>query len=168
MQEEKKKQAVNFKELYNKRYGDVVHISKNRLYTPEQIFELAKRYFEWAEENAIKASETASFQGRVSEWRVHKARVFTWTGLRLFCGFSETAIHNWRQQDGFCEVMAFIDSVINEQKYQLAVNGIINPGMVSKELGIDKPITINASAESSSVITDEAMKDAVESVLNRL
>ena len=35
-------QALNFKRLYNKQYGDIVQLNKSHRYTPEQIFELAQ------------------------------------------------------------------------------------------------------------------------------
>ena len=77
-------QALNFKRLYNKQYGDIVQLNKSHRYTPEQIFELAIKYFEWAELNAIKAAETSSFQGRTYQDEIRKPRVFTVNGLRLF------------------------------------------------------------------------------------
>ncbi len=87
-------QGGNFKELYKKKFGTV--LAKNRAMTPEQLFDLSVKYFEWAEDNAIKASESASFQGGVYESLVHKPRVFTWTGYRLFIGASEAAIIKWK------------------------------------------------------------------------
>ena len=86
MSEEKKihQKIGNFKELYNKKYGDIANLKINHRYTPEQVFDMAVRYFSWAEERAIKAIETASFQGVVTENLVHKPRVFTITGFQLF------------------------------------------------------------------------------------
>ncbi|AFV50928.1 terminase small subunit [Escherichia phage ADB-2] len=45
-------QGGNFKELYKKKFGTV--LAKNRAMTPEQLFDLSVKYFEWAEDNAIK------------------------------------------------------------------------------------------------------------------
>lgn len=159
----------NFKELYNKKYGDLV--SKNRVYTPEQVFDLAVRYFSWAEQNAITAAESASFQGEVEQTEVYKPRVFTIKGLRLFCSFSEAVLIKWRREEGYSEVMEFIDSVIDEQKFQLAANGVINASFIGKDLGIDKPATINVettAAASSSNTTEVMMKEAVNSILDNL
>lgn len=159
----------NFKELYNKKYGDIV--SKTRVYTPEQVFDLAVRYFTWAEQNAITAAESASFQGEVEQTEIYKPRVFTIKGLRLFCSFSEAVLIKWRREEGYAEVMEFIDSVIDEQKFQLAANGVINASFIGKDLGIDKPATINVettAASSSSNTTEVMMKDAVNSILDNL
>ena len=164
-------QGGNFKELYQKKFGTI--LARNRQITPEQLFDLAVKYFEWAEDNAIKAAETASFQGDVEESLVHKPRVFTYTGFKLFAGFSDAGLVKWRKEPDYCEVMEFVDSVISEQKFQLAANGIINASFIGKDLGIDKPASINidnnASASAGAVATTEdAMKDAVNSILDML
>jgi hypothetical protein len=168
---EEKKSLPNFKRLWNKNYSDLVghKLAKNTEHTPEQVMNLVVKYFEWAENNAIKAGETASFQGRVYQDTIDKPRVFTWTALMLFCSFSSTAIVKWRKTPGFDVVMEFADQVIKEQKYQLAANGMVNSGMIAKELGIDKGDTINVSASAEAEAnTEEAMKQAVESVLSKL
>lgn len=164
-------QGGNFKQLYTRKFGTV--LAKNREMTPEQLFNLAVKYFEWAEANAIKAAETASFQGEVEESLVYKPRVFTLNGFKLFCGLSDSGILKYRQQADYCDVMEFVDSVINEQKFQLAANGVINASFIGKDLGIDKPASINidnnATASAGAIATTEdAMKDAVNSVLDML
>lgn len=161
----------NFKELYEKDYGVV--LGRTREITPKQLFEIALEYFRWAENNAIHAAETASFQGEVEESLVFKTRIFTLNGFSLFSGISNNSLARYRKEEHYGEVMEFVDKVINEQKYQLAANGVINASFIGKELGIDKPMQVNvensASAESNSVATTEkAMKDAVESILENL
>lgn len=160
----------NFKDLYNKKYGDIANLNHAHKFTPEQIFDLAIKYFAWAEENALRAAETAAFQGVVTESLVHKVRVFTTGGLCLFCGFSKQAMTKWRKEPGFSDVMDFIDNVIMEQKFQLAANGIINPAFIGKDIGIDKAAEINIDNSSSSVagITPDEMKEAVNSILGEL
>lgn len=166
-------QALNFKRLYNKQYGDIVQLNKSHRYTPEQVFELAIKYFEWAELNAIKAAETSSFQGRTYQDEIRKPRVFTVNGLRLFCGWSKCAVEKWRKEPGFSEVMEFIDTVITEQKFQLAANGVINASLIGKELGLDQSpqINVSASAESAAAINDvnaEEVKEAVLDILEKI
>lgn len=157
----------NFKALYNKKYGDIAMVAINRKYTPEEVFDFAVRYFSWAESEAIKAIETAAFQGVVSESLVHKPRVFTLTGLALFMGVNINRFASWRTEAGYSDVMEFIDSVICEQKYQLGVAGIINSTIVGKELGIDKPQEIKISNNSTANDVD-SMKEALESVISKL
>ena len=69
--------------------------------------------------------------------------------------------------------MEFIDSVIYEQKFQLAANGIVNAGFIAKDLGVDQPANINvsASAEGGSAInnvTAEEVKEAVADILEKI
>ncbi|QGH77210.1 terminase small subunit [Escherichia phage BEK1-1] len=157
----------NFKALYNKKYGDIAMVAINRKYTPEEVFDFAVRYFSWAESEAIKAIETAAFQGVVSENLVHKPRVFTLTGLALFMGVNINRFARWRTEAGYSDVMEFIDNVIYEQKYQLGVAGIISSTIVGKELGIDKPQEITISNNSTANDVD-SMKEALESVIGKL
>lgn len=161
----------NFKELYNKKYGDIANLNHRHPMTPETVFNLAVKYFSWAEDQAIKAIETASFQGVVTENLVHKPRVFTLNGFQLYCGVTYGAIQSWRASPGFSEVMEFIDSVIIEQKYQLAASNLINAGFVGKDICIDKAAEVNVqnnvSAGAVSVTTDE-FKEAVKDILGEL
>lgn len=163
--------ACNFKKLYNKQYGDIAKMTKAHKYTPEQVFDLAVRYFTWAEENHIQAAETASFQGDVYESKIHKPRVFTLNGFRLFAGLSASVLEKWRREPGFSEVMDFIDGVVYEQKFQLAANNIVNAGFIGKEIGVEKPASINVEATADSSIesvTAEEVKKAVHDVLDML
>lgn len=161
----------NFKELYNKKYGDIANLSHRHPMTPETVFNLAVKYFSWAEDQAIKAIETASFQGAVVENLVHKPRIFTLNGFCLYCGVTASSIQSWRSSPGFSEVMEFIDAVIHEQKYQLAASNLINAGFVGKEIGIDKAAEVsvqnNVSAGAVSVTPDE-FKAAVKDILGEL
>lgn len=164
--------SLNFKELYNRKYGDIVTMNRGHVYTPEQVFDLAVRYFEWAEKNHIATAETASFQGDVYESKIYKQRVFTLTGLRLFCGFSSGVMDKWRKEPGFSDVMDFIDTVIYEQKFQLAAHGIVNAGFIGKEIGIDKPASVNveatATASTIDTVTAQEVSAAVRDILEEL
>lgn len=174
MSEEKKKphEAYNFKRLYNKRYGDIVTLNHSHRYTPEQVFDMAIRYFEWAEANALKSAETSAFQGRTYQDEIRKPRVFTLNGLRLFNSWSKCALEKWRKEPGFCDVMEFIDSVIYEQKFQLAANGVVNANFIGKDLGLDNApqISVTATAENTNIdaVSAEEVKDAVRDILEEI
>lgn len=163
-------QQGNFRKLYKKQYGDIAKLGGPASMTPEQVFDMAVAYFEWAESNAIKAIETASFQGAVDENLVHKTRVFTLNGLSLFLNVSSHTLQRWRKEPGYAEVMEFIDGVVYEQKFQLAANGIVNASFIGKELGIDKPATVHVEtvAAAAAGSDSEKMKDAVKSVLGEI
>ena len=174
MSEEKKKphEAYNFKRLYNKRYGDIITLNHSHRYKPEQVFDIAIRYFERAEENALKSAETSSFQGRTYQDAINKPRIFTLNGLRLFNSWSKCALEKWRKEPGFKEVMEFIDTVIYEQKYQLAANGVVSANFIGKDLGLDNApqINVSATAENTSIdaVTAEEVKEAVIDILEKI
>ena len=146
-------------------------MTKAHKYTPEQVFDMAVRYFTWAEENHIQAVETASFQGDVYESKIHKPRVFTLNRFRLFAGLSASVLEKWRREPGFSDVMDFIDGVVYEQKFQLAANNIVNAGFIGKEIGIEKPATVtieNNTSASVDAVTAEEVKEAVIDILEKI
>ena len=172
MSENKVHEAYNFKRLYNKKYGDIITLNQSHRYTPEQVFDMAIRYFEWAESNALKSAESSSFQGRTYQDEVRKPRIFTLNGLRLFNSWSKCALDKWRKEPGFCDVMEFIDSVIYEQKFQLAANGVVSANFIGKDLGLDNApqINVSATAENTSIeaVTAEEVKEAVIDILEKI
>lgn len=159
----------NFRELYNKRYGDIATVKDRSPLTPEQLMEQAVRYFDWAEKTALKAGETASYQGYISQHEVSKPRVFTTNGLCLFCGIGVSTFNNYAKQPGFAEVVDFIRSVIHEQKYQLAAAEMVNSALIIKDLGLDKSavVTMDLTPEDGDD-NEDAMRAAFESIASKL
>lgn len=158
----------SFKALYNKRYGDIARLGKNRELTPEQVFDLAVSYFSWAESNSLKTVETASFQGDVYESKTHKARIFTIKGFLLFACLSPACLQRWRREDGYKEVIEFVDNVIYEQKYQMAATNTANANFLAKDLEIDKGTSITVNNGDENAVSKEDLADAVSSVLGAL
>lgn len=158
----------NFAYLYNKQFGDLKQVNDrvNGQIMPDEVFHLAIKYFQFCEDNPIQVAESASFQGYISEHPVHKTRVFTQKGLCSFLCMSEANYKLLRHKEGYEDVIAYIDNVIYEQKYQLAVNNVINAGMIGKEIGIDKPQEITVNTNNN--IDTEAVKKAVSSVMDKL
>lgn len=163
--------VYNMRDLYNKKYGDIARMNKDNQITPEELFNFAVKYFKWAEEQYIRAGETASFQGHVYQTEVAKPRVFTAKGFCLFTGFNEKRLLEWRKKDGFSDVMAFVDAVIHEQKFQLAANGMVNTGFIMRDLGMtsssENEVSISENEAIDSVKADE-VRSAVKSVLEKL
>lgn len=167
------KDARNFKHLYRKKYGDIATIHDAAKFDPETLFNMAVRYFEWAEENSLKAGETASYQGDLEEFVVHKPRVFTLKGLSLFLCVTESVLHDYRKRDGYSSVMEFVDSVILEQKYQLGATGMVNAGFIAKDINIDRQQQINVITSATATADAEAtsqqsVDDAIKSILDKL
>ena len=103
---------------------------------------------------------------------MRKPRIFTLNGLRLFNSWSKCALEKWRKEPGFCDVMEFIDSVIYEQKFQLAANGVVSANFIGKDLGLDNAPQVNvvAKAESTSIeaVSAEEVKEAVRDILEEI
>ncbi|AGI61443.1 terminase small subunit [Shigella phage pSf-1] len=119
--------ACNFKKLYNKQYGDIAKMTKAHKYTPEQVFDLAVRYFTWAEENHIQAAETASFQGDVYESKIHKPRVFTLNGFRLFAGLSASVLEKWRREQDLAMLWTLSTALFTSKNSSLPQTILLTP-----------------------------------------
>lgn len=159
---------TNFKALFNKKFEDLAVPQATKL-TPEQFFNLAVRYFTWAEENAIHAGESASYQGEISQWDVSKPRVFTINGLVLYCGIARSTYESLKKKPQYEGVIEFVETVIHEQKFQLAANGMVNSSLIIKDLGLDKGAQITVTSNNANVsVNDEKMVEAVRSVLGEL
>ena len=68
--------------------------------------------------------------------------------------------------------MEFIDSVIYEQKFQLAAKGVVSANFIGKDLGLDNApqINVSATAENTSIeaVTAEEVKEAVIDILEKI
>lgn len=166
----------NFGRLYSRKYKDVIHA--DRALTAEQLYELCVAYFQWAEKNPFNTPETANFQGRVFQGEAKKIRPFTVVSLCLFVGMATKTWREWRngaKGADIQEVIAWAESVINEQKYSGAMAGVFNSNFVMKDLGMDvstvkqvgdadNPIHHKVEGQTEIVLTE----DAINNILSKL
>jgi hypothetical protein len=136
---------------------------RSKLESPEQLLELANDYFTWSLENPLLEHKVFSFQGAITHGHVKKLRVFTITGLCNHIGISTMTWINYRGYDDFKETVAVIDEAIRRQKFVGAAADLLNPMIISRDLGlaekqvIQSDVTnINLNADMS---TDEMAKN---------
>ena len=117
-----------------------------RFETPEQLWEEACEYFEWALNTpwiVSKAMKMKDGDRDVIELaREPKARYLSNVGLCLFLGiqrctygYYQTGRHDKDGKD-YTSVCAVIDDIIHEQKLSGAAAGIFHPMIVARELGL--------------------------------
>lgn len=129
----------NFGRLYSRQFKDQIK-KGGAVLTPEQVYELCVGYFTWAEKNPLNTPETANYQGRVSQGESKKIRPMSIVSLCLFIGVTAYAWRSWRNGSAgetMQEVVAWAESIINEQKYTGAMVGIFNAQFVIKDMGMD-------------------------------
>lgn len=117
----------------NEKYGAGKPVFRN----PEEVFEAANLYFQWAYENPLYEAKTSSYEGDVSLVRVPKLRVLTIIGLCNYCG-----IHTgtWRRikldREDIVDAMLLVEAYIYQHKFESAAVGLLNPVFIGRAIGL--------------------------------
>lgn len=111
---------------------------RNKLFlTPHDLMEAAADYFEWCEEHPILEEQVNIWQGVVIRTDISKVRSFTIRGLATYLGLTAAKIKSYGNKGAeWEEVLEFIDQVIYTQKFENAAAGMLNPTMITRDLGL--------------------------------
>lgn len=98
--------------------------------TPEDMWDAAVAYFEWASTNPIiKTTDKGD--------KIEKARAFTVHGFCLHAGLVAKSYYNYKNKyDEFQGTIDSIEAVMYEQKFTHAVAGEMNANLISRELNL--------------------------------
>ncbi|AUS01645.1 DNA-packaging protein, partial [Vibrio phage 1.289.A._10N.286.55.E8] len=142
-----------------------------RFETPEQLWEEACEYFEWALNTPWITSKAMKMKDGdrdiIELAREPKARYLSNVGLCLFLGiqrctygYYQNGKHDKDDKD-YSSVCAVIDDIIHEQKLSGAAAGIFHPMIVARELGLaDKQeISHEVTDDFESLMGDAADND---------
>lgn len=103
---------------------------------PTQLWGAATEYFEWVEDNPLEEEKVFHAQGMITKASITKMRAMTITGLCLFMGIDEQTLSNYEKKEDFFGVVTRIKNVIYEQKFTGAAADLLNPNIISRELGL--------------------------------
>ncbi len=142
-----------------------------RFETPEQLWEEACEYFEWALNTPWKENKAMKMKSGDSDvieyYNTTKPRYLSNVGLCLFLGiqrctygYYQSGKHDKEDKD-FSSVCAVIDDIVHEQKLSGAAAGIFHPMIVARELGLaDKQeISHEVTDDFESLMGDAAEND---------
>ena len=105
----------------------------------DQLWEACVEYFEWVEDNPLKASELVKYKGKFKTAKVAKMRAMTISGLCIFLGISQETWCQYRAKEDFSELVTRVDEIIREQKFTGAAAGLLETNIIARDLGlIDK------------------------------
>lgn len=102
----------------------------------EQLMEKAIEYFEWCEANPIEEEVVGWYQGEAIPHTVTKMRAFTIAGICSFIGVDRQSWVEWRKRDTLAEAVAWVDEIMYEQKFTGAAAGVLNAGLIGRDLGL--------------------------------
>jgi len=114
-----------------------------------ELWDACVGYFEWVRDNPLWGQKIQ--QGVVVPDRIMRA--MTLMGLCNHIGIHHDTWYNWKEKrPDLSETLKTVDSIIYQQKVELAAAGKINPQFIGKELGlVDKQevtSTVNALVTS--------------------
>lgn len=107
--------------------------------SPDILWEAAMEYFEWCDENPLYADATSNYQGYVTHEPIAKMRAMTLDGLYTFLEIGQSTWSDYRNKEDYKEysvVIERIESIIKNQKFQGAAAGMLNPVIISRDIGL--------------------------------
>lgn len=128
--------------------------------TPQLLWEAAVEYFEWIEENPLKEEKVFNYQGEIVRTGIDKMRAMTLSGLCLYLHCNENYFRVFKNQlpegeQDFNKVIAEIESVIYNQKFQGAAADLLNSNLISMELGLRQKIDNTLSNPDGTAIAPQ-------------
>lgn len=104
--------------------------------SPDALWDACVEYFEWVDDNPLKASELVKFQGQATVASVPKMRAMTITGLCIFLDIGTTTWDSYREKEDFQGVVTRVENVIRTQKFAGAAADLLNPNIIARDLGL--------------------------------
>jgi len=122
------------------------HGRKPRFATPEALLSACEEYFEWISENPLGESKVFCHQVYdkdagtstpvLTSATVPLMRAMTLTGLRVFLDVSAQCWSEYKQKEGFGEVIERIEEIIYTQKFEGAACNLLNANIIARDLGL--------------------------------
>jgi hypothetical protein len=134
---------------------------KRHYSSPEELAAAAAEYFEWCEDHPLQEEKLFQNQGLLVRGEVAKVRAFTKQGLCAHLGIpvSRLALYKERGED-WAELLETIESVIFAQKFENAAAGLLNPGLIARDLGIADRNEVSGPEGGAIQMEDVTQRDA--------
>lgn len=104
--------------------------------TPDDLWEAACEYFEWADSNPLYEDKVTSFQGVNTHEPVAKMRAMTISGLCLFLDIDQTTWRDYGSKQDFSRIVTRAEEVIRSQKFAGAAADLLNANIIARDLGL--------------------------------
>lgn len=116
--------------------------------TPQDLWEAAVEYFEWAEQNPLLEDRVFSTKDEgVFHEPIAKMRAMTLDGLQLFLDIGNKTWFDYVHRPDYKSTCETIEKVIRSQKFSGAAAGLLNPVIIARDLGlvdkVDGQVTLN-------------------------
>lgn len=129
-------------------------------FTPGSLWEKAREYFQWVEDNPLKEEKVFSSGKRLS---INRIRAMTITGFCVFAGIDRSMYASFLRDEAYSTVTARIADVIYTQKFEAAAAGLLETSIVSRELGLREQTDITTNGKNLHIeVIDKETKSEIE------
>jgi len=116
---------------------------------PQQLADAANEYFEFIEQNPFKEQD---FRGKDAyEVKINRMRPMTLEGLCNALEITKQTFLNYEKNPDFFDVTARIRQIIENNQFEGAAAGFLNPNIIARKLGLadktDATIQLGATFE---------------------
>lgn len=134
--------------------------------TPEELWEAAKDYFDFCDNNPIfnEETKTSSNGTQVTENRLKIP--YTWEGLYIH--LSVVHLDHYKTKNDFLGILTHIGNIIRNQKFMGATVGIFNHGIIARDLGLMENSKIDVTTKGESINRGELTPDQVKKIADNL
>lgn len=112
------------------------HGVKPKFASSEDLWDACCEYFQWIEDNPLQEMQAFAYKGFVNKQPMPKMRAMTMTGLWIFLDICHKTWYKYKERPGFEEVIEKVENIIWTQKFTGAAAEMLNPHIISRELGI--------------------------------
>lgn len=117
--------------------------------TPELLWEAACEYFEWCEENPLYETKAFAYQGTIVTEKLPKMRAMTLSQLCMYLDCNEAYFRTFKSQlpddeKDFNTVIAKIEQIIYNQKFQGASADLLNANIIARDLGLKEKTDLSS------------------------
>jgi hypothetical protein len=107
----------------------------------EALWTACVEYFCWVEDNPVFETQPVTYRGLTTHVRVAKMRPMTKGGLCLFLGIERSTWNNWKKdRKDLADAIEEVESVIWIWQFNGAAAGLLDAGMVIRQLGIGRKV----------------------------
>lgn len=136
--------------------------------SPKQMLEMANDYFTWAEDNPLYEDKAFAFQGTITHDKVAKMRVFTIVAMCNHMGITSNTWGNYRGYEDFKDIVKIIDKVIRDQKFTGATADLLNPMIISRDLGLAEKQIVESDNIHHNLNSDMSVEEMAEAFSKKL
>jgi len=127
------------------RFWELWEKERDKKYTSESLWDKAIEYFEYFEENPLQEQDWVGKDA--FEVIKNKMRAMSITSFCGFCGISLHTFLDYEKSESMVHIVTRIRSIIYSQKFEGAAAGLLNPSIISRELGLVDKKDVSITAE---------------------